>query len=407
MSNSIGFAPEIRREYAEVVPMRDGVRLATDIYLPDGADTFPVIIERTPYDRRGVSRSEISIGRRQPFTRVDVAQHFRKLGYAVVMQDVRGRYGSEGRFSKYVNEAEDGYDTYQWIVNQPWCDGRICSIGLSYGGHTQLAAACAGAPGLSAMFLDTGGLLNAFEHSVRCGGAFELKQLTWAYKHAKIYAEQIGDTEALKHLQQLDLIASLRDNLWRRGNSPLAAFPAYEDYLLDVWEMDRPSEKWLSPATCAERWLHNIPDIPIFLLGSWNDPYARSMTLLYQALRDRLTAPLKLVMGPWLHGRRSDRHAGEADYGPQSTLDHLAGCDFLELRHRWFDFALNGGPDFWPAPVSYYEMGGGSLSITRDDLSVGGRWCQDSSWPPSNSALVVCYPDEEGGLSATPPPEHA
>ena len=129
------------------VSMRDGVRLATDVYLPAAAGKpLPVILERTPYDKSGVSRSERSRARSTAMTRPEVATWFARHGYAVVMQDVRGRYGSEGEFTKYISEAEDGYDTLEWLRAQPWCDGRIGTMGVSYGAHVQLALACL-APG--------------------------------------------------------------------------------------------------------------------------------------------------------------------------------------------------------------------------------------------------------------------
>ena len=108
-----------------MVPMRDRVRLATDVYLPDDAAPFPVIMERTPYGRTETSRSEITAANRTPASRAELAAYFTAHGYAVVYQDTRGRYGSEGRFVKYLSDGEDGYDTSAWICDQSWCDGRI------------------------------------------------------------------------------------------------------------------------------------------------------------------------------------------------------------------------------------------------------------------------------------------
>jgi hypothetical protein len=114
-----------------MVPMRDGIRLATDVYLPEGPGPFPVIMERTPYGRNEASRSEITAADRTPARRSDIAAYFVAHGYAVVYQDTRGRYGSEGRFIKYLSDGEDGYDACAWLMKQPWCDGRICTMGLS------------------------------------------------------------------------------------------------------------------------------------------------------------------------------------------------------------------------------------------------------------------------------------
>src|SRR6201987_1154387 len=114
------------------VPARDGVRLATDVYRPADGGRFPVLLERTPYDKSAPSRSERTAAVAAPRSRAEVAEYFVRRGYAVVYQDVRGRYKSEGRFTKYLSEAEDGYDTLAWLVRQSWCNGRVGTFGLSY-----------------------------------------------------------------------------------------------------------------------------------------------------------------------------------------------------------------------------------------------------------------------------------
>ena len=121
----------------------------------------------------------------QPMTRGEVAAQFVRAGYVVIYQDCRGRYDSEGEFTKYLSEGPDGYDTCAWIVEQPWCDGKIGTMGLSYAAHTQAALACLNPPGLACMVLDSGGFSSAYRTGIRQGGAFELKQLTWAYNNAK------------------------------------------------------------------------------------------------------------------------------------------------------------------------------------------------------------------------------
>ena len=129
--------------------------LATDVHLPsrNGAvldGPWPVILERTPYGRNRPSRSERSLAEPdEAKSRAEVAEIFVRRGYVVVYQDVRGRYDSEGAYQKYLDDADDGYDTCAWILEQPWCDGRIGTKGLSYAAHTQAALASAGAPGIA------------------------------------------------------------------------------------------------------------------------------------------------------------------------------------------------------------------------------------------------------------------
>src|SRR6202162_3008719 len=169
-----------------MVPARDGIGFATDVYRPPGAGPFPAILERTPYDKSAPSRSErtapdIAIGA-APRSRAEVAAYFVAHGYAVLYQDCRGRYRSEGRFTKYLSEAEDGYDTLAWLVRQPWCNGQVATMGLSYAAHAQMALGCLDAPGLAAQFIDCGGFSNAYRSGIRHGGAFALYAATWAYR---------------------------------------------------------------------------------------------------------------------------------------------------------------------------------------------------------------------------------
>jgi putative CocE/NonD family hydrolase len=159
-----------------IVRARDGVGLTTDVYRPVGDGPFPVLLERTPYDKSAPSRSERTADTAQPHSRIEVALYFVGHGYAVVYQDCRGRYKSDGRFTKYLSEAEDGYDTLAWLMRQSWCNGRIGTFGLSYAAHTQAALGCLDPPGLAAQFLDCGGFSNAYRSGIRHGGAFDLKR---------------------------------------------------------------------------------------------------------------------------------------------------------------------------------------------------------------------------------------
>lgn len=360
----------------QMVVMRDGVRLATDIHMPDGPGPWPVILERTPYDRQGVSGSEVALDRPAPLTRADLGRIMARRGYAVVMQDVRGRYGSEGVFQKYVNEAEDGVDTHHWLLEQPWCDGRICMMGLSYGAHTQLASAVAGAPGIAAMAIDTGGLMDAWRHSVRYGGAFEQKQVTWAFRHAAKALRERGRAADAAVIEGTDIRAALLDGDWRAGHSPLALAPDYEATLLRLWAMEPDDPAMNLPATKGSAHFDCFPDVPVLLLGSWNDPYARNMLDLAETIRARNTAPLCQIFGPWLHGRRSTGQVGEADFGDGATIDRATDRDWLTLRLDWFDFALGhtdapwDGDLFWKMSAGAWPAMGGEWKSTRRRESV-------------------------------------
>src|SRR5262245_10727236 len=234
-------AADVFVERDVMVPMRDGVRLATDIHRPaiDGKPvegSFPVILERTPYGKGETSRSERTARETRPRSRSEVAAYFVKHGYVVVYQDTRGRYGSEGEFVKYLSDGPDGYDTVTWLVQQPWCNGKVGTMGLSYAAHTQSALACLGPPGLAAMFLDSGGFSNAYQSGIRQGGAFELKQATWAFNNALLSPELAATPARLRAMHTVDLRSWFAHMPWSPGHSPLALAPSYESYLFEQWQ---------------------------------------------------------------------------------------------------------------------------------------------------------------------------
>jgi putative CocE/NonD family hydrolase len=395
-----------------MVPMRDGVRLATDVYLParegvllDGP--WPVILERTPYGRNRPSRSERSLAEPdEARSRAEVADIFVRRGYVVVYQDVRGRYGSEGAYVKYLDDADDGYDTCAWILEQPWCDGRIGTKGLSYAAHTQGALASAGAPGIAAMFLDSGGFSNAYQGGIRQGGAFELKQATWAYRNALVSPEVTSDPEIQAAMQAVDVHQWFREMPWRPGHSPVSLAPEYEAYLFEQWTEGAFTEYWKQPGIWAEGFWDAWPDAPMVHMSSWYDPYPRTATDNYMGLSGRKRAPVRLILGPWTHGDRSLTYAGDVDFGPEATLDGQLAADFWELRVRWFDHWLRGidnGVDREPA-VRYFLMGGGSgRKNSEGRMDHGGCWKSATDWPIPEARDTAYYLRADGSLGMRPP----
>ena len=180
-------------------------------------------------------------------------------GYAVVYQDCRGRYRSAGRFTKYLSEAEDGYDTLAWLMRQSWCNGRIGTFGLSYAAHTQAALGCLDPPGLAAQFLDCGGFSNAYRSGIRHGGAFDLKQATWAYNNALADAK---DPAVKAALRAEDIKAWFARMPWRKGQSPVSAAPEYEDYLFEQWSHGVFDDFWKRPGIYAEGYYDRYADVP-------------------------------------------------------------------------------------------------------------------------------------------------
>jgi len=398
-----------------MVPMRDGVRLATDIYLPAAGargsrQRLPVILERTPYDKTAPSRSERTPTDPKPLSRAAVAAFFVRRGYAVVYQDCRGRYRSEGRFVKYLADGNDGYDTCAWILRQPWSNGRIGTMGLSYAAHTQGALGSAGAPGVRAMFLDSGGFANAYQGGIRQGGAFELKQATWAYSEALSSAAARHDAAAVAALKAVDIRAWFARLPWHPGDSPLAAAPEYEAYLFDQWRHGAFDDYWRQLGIYGAGFYDRYCDAAMVHMSSWFDPYPRTATENFMGLSRRKRGPVRLILGPWTHGDRQLTYAGDVDFGPEATLDGHLAPDFLTLRLRWFDRWLRGIDNGVAAEptVRIFVMGGGSGRRNAEGrLEHGGRWRAERDWPLPGTQARPYYLQRGGQLSVEPPPAAA
>jgi len=385
-----------------MVAMRDGVRLATDIYLPEGARPHPVLLERTPYGRNAEARRERSVARPVPPLRGDVAARFASHGYAVVVQDCRGRYGSEGRFTKYLGEADDGADTMDWLARQPWCNGRIGTYGLSYAAHTQTALASRRPKRLAAMFLECGGFSNAWRGGIRHGGAFELKQATWAWRNA----QQAGASS--EQVAAQDIAAWFKAMPWRPGHSPLAHAPEYEATLFDQWRRGRFDDYWRQPELYAAGHYDAFAGIPVMLLCGWWDPYAQTTTDNYSGISRQPGGHARLVLGPWTHGERSVSYAGDVDFGRQAVLDGNLAEDYLRMRLDWFDRWLKDAPERPEPAVRYFRMGGGSgRRNAAGRLDHGGTWREAADWPLPGTRFEPWYLHADGTLSPHPPAEAA
>jgi putative CocE/NonD family hydrolase len=387
-----------------MVPMRDGVRLATDIYRPTQG-RHPVILERTPYGKKLVSRTEIDSGMTAARKRPEVAEWFVRHGYVVAYQDCRGRFGSEGHFVKYLAEGADGHDTIQWLAAQPWCDGRVATMGLSYAAHTQVAAACLGPAALAAMVVDSGGFANAYSSGIRQGGAFELKQATWAFKNAKDSPLAARDPAVKAAIEREDLFAWFKAMPWKPGESPLRHVPEYEDYLFEQWTHGNFDAYWRQLGIWAQGFYQDIPDVPQVHLSSWYDAYIETATENYMALKRLKRGPVRLVMGPWTHGDRALTCSGDVDFGPRATIDGNLAAHWREFRLRWFDRWLKGaanGVDAEPA-VRLFLMGGGSgRRNAAGRLDHGGRWIAAGDWPVPEARPTPYYLHADGRLSSAP-----
>ena len=390
-----------------MVPCRDGVRLATDVYLPASGGPFPVILERTPYGKREVSRSEVTAADPAPAARGAVADYFAGHGYAVVYQDCRGRYGSEGEFIKYLADGEDGFDCCAWIMAQPWCNGRIGTMGLSYAAHTQASLGCLDPPGLTAQVLDSGGFSDAWNGGIRRGGAFELKQATWAFNQGRLAPETLADPVRAAAFDNEDLAAWFTRWPWKPGHSPVRHAPEYEAYLFEQWNAGPFGPYWERLGIYTRGWHARYAPVPTVHMSSWYDPYPRTATENYMGLRDAGRGTPSLILGPWTHGDRSRTAFGEVEFGPAAALDSWAGS-WREYRRRFFDRHLKGLPAPDEPVVRVFVMGGGSGRKNGDGrLEHGGQWRTASNWPIPGTAFTPYHLGHEGTLQPAPPPPGA
>ncbi len=383
-----GNAPIIERDV--MVPLRDGVRLATDLYFPpawcEGGDPLPVILARTPYDKRN-----------QAETGTRAARH----GYIYAAQDVRGRYQSEGEFYAFAREAPDGYDAVEWLAEQPYCNGKVGTMGQSYEAVVQSAMACLSPPHLSAMVV-TYGPSSYFHHSMRHNGALELRFFVYAFLMASTSREALADPTLKAALDEA--YASIWD--WvracpiRPGESPLALVPSYERWLIDILTHVTYDDYWRQPGYGPRPFYDRHADVPTLYIGGWYDSYTRATVENFVELSRRQTQPVHLLMGPWTHADAGVGRAGDASF-TDGGLD-----DYLGLRLSFFDRFLKGeGADFGQErPVRYFIMGGGE-GPRQDDAEVrhGGEWREADSWPPEGCQPTAFYLHPDGGLSCEPP----
>ena len=327
----------------EQAPMRDGVELATEVYLPPGEGPFPVILQRTPYNRRSPS----------PGSDCDAAvgRYFAERGYVLLNQDTRGRYRSGGEFDAMRQEPPDGYDAVEWAAAQSWSNGKVGMIGGSYVGLTQWQAAGETPPHLVAIapHYSSSDYHKGWTYQ---GGAFDL----W---FAQSWTAQTLAPDTLQRrleaagmpleqvVQEVEaFVAEGRENLlddwlWQlplkdfagfRRNGNIAAYydewlarPDYDDYwaLLDV-EAKYPSIT-----------------VPALITGGWYDIFQEGTIRNFMGMReeggsDAARTGTQLVIRALCHACPADTTAGEIDFGPDNVLDLNAAWA------RWFDYWLKG-----------------------------------------------------------------
>jgi putative CocE/NonD family hydrolase len=272
--------------------------------------------------------------------------------------------------------------------------------GTSYAAHTQADASKLHPPHLATLVLNMGGMSNAWNHSVRYDGAFEMgRQLTWAWSQALEDAKDPNTKEMLTREHVADWYSALP---LRRGQSPLAIAPTYEGYYLDEATQSDYDAHWQALGMQWERYYAQTADVPMLHVGGWYDIYLRGTIENFTALGGLKKSPMRLLIGPWTHHGNTLSYAGDVDFGSAAAI-----VDFdTELHLNWFDYYLKGRltPAAKQAPVHYFLMGTGDGHKNESGrLYHGGGWQDADQWPPKNAHRSTWYLHAGGFLDQLAP----
>ncbi len=356
--------------------MRDGIELVADVYRPETQGEFPVLLQRTPYNRQGGETAR------------ELASH----GYIVVVQDTRGRYGSEGSFYPFRHESEDGYDTVEWAARLPGSNGDVGMYGGSYVGATQMLAAIGKPPHLVAIFP----YVTAAEYydgwTYQSGALMQWFADSWTTGLAKDTLRRMVDSEA------------------RPGEWALR-LPVDEYQVLDPPPMEQVApyfRDWVIHETDDSYWKpwkiwEHYPELTVKGLhgGGWHDIFLKGSIKNYVGLRakaktEEARLAQRLLIGPWAHAATSpEGKIGDVTFGKQAVLD------MTETILAWSDYSLKGVSNEFAddTPVRIFIMG-------------ENVWRDEKEFPLQRQQLTRYYLhsqdgansiEGDGNLSANPP----
>ena len=353
-----------------MVPMRDGVKLATDVYRLENGLLTPVLVVRTPYNKDQLGSS------------IDVFDVMRAVqaGYTVVSQDVRGRYASEGMFHPHVQETPDGLDAFAWAATQPWSNGVLGTFGGSYLGSTQWLPAREQPPALRAMAPSIT-FSDSYEGCMYQGGAKVLHDLRWVVANivpAEIERRIARGEELLACDIPLDVDGALSE-------IPLARHPYIKEYASFYRD-------WLAHSTADDYWRASSPQagyenihVPALNTSGWYDIFLWSTFQNYLGMKQRGGSEVarknqRLIIGPWSHINFSGNFP-ERDFGEGSSS---AAIDLPGIHLRWFECWLKGVEEkSAEAPVTIFVMG-------------IDEWRTESDWPLPDTQYRPFYLHSEG-----------
>lgn len=346
------------------IPMRDGINLATDIYRPDAEGRFPAILVRLPYGKTEAYCEMPAYGR-----------FFAKRGYVFVVQDVRGKYDSEGVPYPFDNEPDDGYMTQKWITTQPWSNGKIGTFGYSYYGYTQWASAPLRNPNLKAMVTITTATDLYGEWNYINGAFFLNAVLGWLYScwgsRATLFHDVKPDLIPI-NLKHLPLITA--------DEAAGQAVPCYKD----VIKHPNRDSYWKGK---SNDYPFNQVAVPILHIAGWYDIFLRGQLKDYVAMTQKAATlearqNQKLVIAACHHEISAFGPPEERGFGPGKRIDFGSNVDpdINTLCLRWFDYWLkdkdNGIMD--EPPVRIFIMG-------------ENVWRNENEWPLARAQYTKYY----------------
>ena len=340
-------APLLHGQQTVKAPMRDGIALATDLYNADPAVRRPVLLMRTPYNKSNIKAT---------------ATRYAAAGYAVAVQDVRGRYASAGTSLPYNNEGQDGFDTLEWIVRQAWCDGRVGMWGASAVGAVQWQAAAEGATGLAVLCPTA--TWGSFYRNIYHGGAARLALIAQAAAGRAApppgKAPPMDWAPVLLHLPLSDLDEAIG---WRMP------------WLSGILTHPHPNGFWKRLDLTRE--LERL-SIPAQHIVGYYDFFLRETVSNF--LRARKNSQQQLILGPWDHGSIGRTKVGDVDFAAAAALD------VVQENLAWFDRHLLGKKDAPLAHVRYFSMG-------------DNAWQSADAWPPSHAVRTSFYLHSRGAAN--------
>ncbi len=332
----------IIKEFGVHIPMHDGVHLSANVFRPAGAQRVPAILVRTPYNKGG-----------------DITPNygaFVRHGYAVVVEDVRGRFASEGVFQPLEQEPEDGSDTIDWIAGQSWCDGKVGMMGGSYLGIVQWKVAVLNNPHLKAIFPVVSGDDDYRDRFYSTGGAMKLgNRLLWMSENMRAQGfrpPSFRDFVLKIPVRALDVVATgARSEMYQEALN----HPAYDAFWQEI-----------STRMRLER-----VRVPVFSVGGWYDNFVESDLTAFAALHRHSTVH-RIMVGPWPHNM--NLKFSTVDFGPKASVP------LRTLQLEWFDQWLRGKDTTLLSrpPARIFVMG-------------VNRWRDEREWPPARARETPFY----------------